>query len=245
MSHETSVIGVKGVIIPKQLLHSKAALSAVCITFQKGCCGGVPGVPGSPGRDGRDGRDGTIGEKGGRGERGEQGVKGESGKLGPHGLKGDGGVKGIKGDLGVKGEKGEVTQQSNWKQCVWKRDDSKDTGLIQECRFSKKHGNTALHVAYAGNLRIDCARCCSRWFFTFNDRECTGPMTIDAVYYTRANNEILRHRQIEGYCENIPEGDVRIGFHIGKCNGQTLADGYTGWNSVSRIMIAEMPPAQQ
>ena len=34
MSHETSVIGVKGVIIPKQLLHSKAALSAVCITFQ-------------------------------------------------------------------------------------------------------------------------------------------------------------------------------------------------------------------
>ena len=34
MAHETSVIGVEGVIIPKQLHHSKAALSVVCITFQ-------------------------------------------------------------------------------------------------------------------------------------------------------------------------------------------------------------------
>ena len=24
-----------------------------------------------------------------------------------------------------------MTQQSNWKQCVWKREDGKDTGLIQ------------------------------------------------------------------------------------------------------------------
>ena len=39
-------------------------------------------------------------------------------------------MKGSKGDLGVKGEKGEGMQQSNWKQCVWKRGDDKDTGLI-------------------------------------------------------------------------------------------------------------------
>ena len=70
-------------------------------------------------------------------------------------------------------------------------------------------------------------------------------MTIDAVYFTLANNDIHRHRQIEGYCENIPAGDVRVGFHIGKCIGETLANGYTGWNSVSRIMIAEVLPAQK
>ena len=101
-------------------------------------------------------------------------------------------------------------------------------------------------MAYGGNLRINCGGgCCSRWFFTFNDRECTGPMTIDAVYYTRASNNIHRHRQIEGYCENIPAGDVRVGFHVGKCSGYGVADAYSGWNSVSRILIAEMPPAQQ
>ena len=70
-------------------------------------------------------------------------------------------------------------------------------------------------------------------------------MTIDAVYYTVASNDIHRHRQIEGYCENIPAGDVRVGFHVGKCSGYSVTNAYSGWNSVSRIMIAEMPSAQQ
>ena len=100
-------------------------------------------------------------------------------------------------------------------------------------------------MAYAGNLRIIGSNRCSRWHFTFNDRECTGPMAIDAADYTGTSNNIHRHRQVEGYCENIPAGDIRVGFHIGKCVGHTLADGYTGWNSVSRIIIAEMSPAQQ
>ncbi|XP_062514720.1 complement C1q tumor necrosis factor-related protein 5-like [Corticium candelabrum] len=34
MAHEMFVIGVERIIIPRQLHHSKAALSAVCITFQ-------------------------------------------------------------------------------------------------------------------------------------------------------------------------------------------------------------------
>ena len=100
-------------------------------------------------------------------------------------------------------------------------------------------------MAYGGNLRIYCRDCCSRWFLTFNDQECTGPMTIDAAHYTRASIEIHRHRQIEGYCENVPAGDVRVGLHVGKCSGYGVANAYSGWNSVSRIMIAEMPPAQQ
>ncbi|XP_062516224.1 collagen triple helix repeat-containing protein 1-like [Corticium candelabrum] len=218
------------------LLLAVAAQSSTSTPANDKCCSGVPGFPGSPGRDGRDGRDGT---------RGEKGEKGASDKIGPRGSKGAMGIQGSKGDLGRKGEKGEATRQVNWKQCVWKSGDDKDSGLIRECRFKKKHGHTALHVAYGGNLRINCADCCSRWFFTFNDRECTGPMTIDAVYYTRAVNDIHRHRQIEGYCENIPAGDVRVGFHVGKCSNYGVADAHSGWNSVSRIMIAEMPPAEQ
>ena len=100
-------------------------------------------------------------------------------------------------------------------------------------------------MAYAGNLRIFGSNRCSRWHFTFNDRECTGPMAIDAADFTATRNNIDRHRQVEGYCENIPAGDIRVGFHIGKCGSYTLADGCTGWKSVSRIIIAEMSPAQQ
>ena len=71
-------------------------------------------------------------------------------------------------------------------------------------------------------------------------------MTIQGVVYLgNVNDNPHRHRQIEGYCENIPAGAVKVGFQIGQCAGYSVADGYTGWNSVSRIMIAEVSPAQQ
>lgn len=76
------------------------------------CCGshcipGVPGIPGNPGRDGR------FGEKG------------------------DTGPKGPAGPVGQKGEPAATTDyvdsigKSTWKQCVWRRSDNKDNGLIQ------------------------------------------------------------------------------------------------------------------
>ena len=42
----------------------------------------------------------------------------------------------------------------------------------------------------------------------------------------------------------VPKGHVRVGFWIGKCQGTNLGDGSTGWNSMSRIVIEEVPPPQ-
>ncbi|XP_062510153.1 collagen triple helix repeat-containing protein 1-like [Corticium candelabrum] len=163
------------------------------------------------------------------------------------------GPKGMKGVDGIKGSKGEQGKESkvNWKQCVWDRRDVKDSGVIQECRFTKRSENSALRVAYAGNLRVYCgshSTCCSRWYFTFNGGECSGPMTIEGlVYSNRRGDDVHRHRQIEGYCENIPAGQIKVAFHIGKCARQssTTYDGETGWASTSRIIIEETAPAQQ
>ena len=72
-------------------------------------------------------------------------------------------------------------------------------------------------------------------------------MTIDGIVFGNpANDDPHRHRQIEGYCENIPADQVTVGFNIGKCreySRTTFAE--TGWQSVSRIMIAEVPPSQK
>ena len=79
------------------------------------------------------------------------------------------------------------------------------------------HDSTALRVFYSGALRIyGCTLCCKRWFFTFNGAECRGPMAIDGVIYMHkvSGEEPLRTRHIEGYCENIPKGRVRVGFHV-------------------------------
>ena len=59
------------------------------------------------------------------------------------------GIKGSKGDLGGKGEKGEATQQLNWKQCVWKRNDDKDSGLIQvDFHNTIAFINACMHFSY-------------------------------------------------------------------------------------------------
>ena len=48
----------------------------------------------------------------------------------------------------------------------------------------------------------------------------------------------------DGYCENIPQGAVRVEVWVGKCSSSTLGDANTGWNSVSRIMIEEVSRSQ-
>ena len=76
---------------------------SIFLLSSQATCGspGIPGIPGVPGNPGRDGISGSRGPAGAKGEPGERG---------------NDYVDLIK---------------SNWKQCVWKRLDGKDTGLIQ------------------------------------------------------------------------------------------------------------------
>ena len=72
-------------------------------------------------------------------------------------------------------------------------------------------------------------------------------MTIEAVVYnswSSGNPELLHHRSFEGYCENIPQCTVRVELWVGSCPGYTVGNVYTGWQSVSRIVIEEVSRAQ-
>jgi hypothetical protein len=103
-------------------------------------------------------------------------------------------------------------------------------------------------VFYEGSLRSRGTGVCNRWYFTFDGAECAKPASIDGVVYVRSTQlDPHRHRHIEGYCNQVPKGHVRVGFWIGKCsNGHGLGDGYTGWGgSMSRIVIEEVPPPQE
>ena len=112
--------------------------------------------------------------------------------------------------------------------------------------FMKKYTDTALHVHFAGNLKTtSCSGCCSRLYFTFNGNGCSSPGTIDGAFYQQTVTN-QRPRHIEGHCHNIKKGTVRVGLSVGKCvTGDKLADSLTGWHSVSRIFIEEVPNPQQ
>jgi len=189
--------------------------SSFCCACQPGTHD-KPGTPGIPGRDGRDGRDGY------------QGPAGMTGPAGPPGLQGTKGETGAQGPSGRKGERGDATSglisHKNWKECAWKDlNDGKDNGLIKECLFNKNFSDTSLHVYWTGVLRIySCDNCCKRWYFTFNGAECSGPVPIDGIVYLSKGSgklNLYRVRHIEGHCNNIHKGKVRVGFWVGNCRG--------------------------
>ena len=121
--------------------------------------------------------------------------------------------------------------------------------IYKECIFKKTSATTGLRVFWSGTLRLyNCHACCRRWYFTFNGAECSTPGAIDGVVYMIQGNsgrkDLHRVRHIEGVCEKIRKGTVRVGFWVGNCAGYGSADAYTGWNSVSRLYVEEVPPPQ-
>ena len=98
----------------------------------------APRPKGKDGVKGQTGDKGSLGMLGQKGEKGNEGPRGESGPPGMLGIKGARGTVGDQGTKGDKGEKGEsvkspssIVPQTNWKQCVWKAGDSRDSGKIK------------------------------------------------------------------------------------------------------------------
>ena len=120
--------------------------------------------------------------------------------------------------------------------------------FFQDCAFNKLKSDTWLNVSFQGVMRVDIGNGkCNRWYFKFNGNECNGPMTIEAIIYNdwpSGNPNLHHHRSFEGYCENIPQGAVRVELWVGQCSSQTLGDAFTGWISVSRIMVEEVSRPQ-
>ena len=44
-----------------------------------------------------------------------------------------------------------------------------------------------------------------------------------------------------GYCEGLSAGWIDVTLNVGQCAGYGTYDFYTGWNSISRIIIEEVP----
>ncbi|XP_028592167.2 collagen triple helix repeat-containing protein 1 [Podarcis muralis] len=186
-----------------------------------------------------------------------QGPNGVPGRDGNPGVNGIPGTPGIPGRDGLKGEKGECMRESfeeswtpNYKQCSWSAlNYGIDLGKIAECTFTKMRSNSALRVLFSGSLRLKCRNaCCQRWYFTFNGAECSGPLPIEAIIYLdqgspELNSTINIHRtsSVEGLCEGISAGLVDIAVWVGTCSDYPPGDASTGWNSVSRIIIEELP----
>ncbi|XP_035691601.1 collagen triple helix repeat-containing protein 1-like [Branchiostoma floridae] len=199
------------------------------------CVLGPPGIPGTNGVPGSNGIPGSPGLGGMDGEKGDRGLPGRPGKSG---------AKGEKGEPGT----GASLPVLNIKQCAWQKlSDDRDHGKITECPFNKLSANSSLRVLWNGALRVtSTSGCCKRWYFTFNGMECSGPLPIEGLVFTNAGNgmnglNIHRVSSIEGICSGVPKGPVNVELWVRNCEGiSNSGNAYTGWNSVSRVIVEEL-----
>lgn len=161
------------------------------------------------------------------------------------------GVPGSQGFPGPPGQKGEqggvVTIEPNWRHCAWwQTNDGRDSGQVYSCSFTKEHSDTYLYVSMSSNLRLagSNAACC-RWYFTFNNNECSNPAKIEAVVYANGYSSYNLHRPrvFMGYCKGLGAGSYSIGLYVGTCSGYGTYDCYTGWISSSHMIIEEVKPS--
>lgn len=131
---------------------------------------------------------------------------------------------------------------------------------IQTCSFSKRSADTALRVAWDGNIALSsCNDCCMRWFLTVNGEECSDPGPIDIALSQSlpgdASYDLTRPASIVGICNGYSNstmlpGDYTVELRVAACEvtdennpaavpeaGNTI----TGQNSVSRFVIEEIP----
>ncbi|CAM4696107.1 unnamed protein product [Leuciscus chuanchicus] len=119
----------------------------------------------------------------------------------------------------------------------------------QECTFTKQRVTSALRVLFSGSLRLKCkTACCQRWYFTFNGAECVSPLPVESIIYLdqgspEFNSTINIHRttSVEGVCGGVGKGLVDVAVWVGTCGDYPHGDASTGWNSVSRVIIEELP----
>ena len=112
--------------------------------------------------------------------------------------------------------------------------------LFQDCAFNKLQSNSALRVSFQGNMGVwGNKNKCSRWYSSSIEINAVDQWRLRLFFFNIWPN-LYCHGSFEGYCEDIPQGVVRVELWVGKCIDQTLGNANTGWNSVSRIMIEEV-----
>jgi hypothetical protein len=118
------------------------------------------------------------------------------------------------------------------------------TRLPLTVNYVKQEANSKLRLTFSSNLRTNGgnASCC-RWALRVNGQQCTTQPVNGNVYISPGGN-YHQHRTITGICSNVPAGDVVVEPWVELCPGYGVADCSTGWNSMTALIVEEIPATE-
>ncbi len=149
----------------------------------------------------------------------------------------------------------------NWAQYVYTENTTEsNTTSLYSSTFSKRTDNSALKISWEGNAALlNCSDCCTRWFIAIDGEECSSPGPIDGAIRQDLSDssigtfDLYRPISVAGICRGtnsstpLVGGDHVISLGVGACapteDGDDIptSDVVTGYNSVSRIIVEELP----
>ncbi|XP_013417801.1 uncharacterized protein LOC106178942 [Lingula anatina] len=120
-----------------------------------------------------------------------------------------------------------------------------NVGTLYTVMYSKKSGASWLKVLWSGNAQeIKAINGCSRWYFTFNDNECSNPGEIESIKFNRyyESDKVVYYNSpftVQGTCQGISAGDVTVALKVGSCTYYLAQETLTSWGTKTSLMIEE------
>ncbi|XP_013405851.1 collagen triple helix repeat-containing protein 1-like [Lingula anatina] len=122
-----------------------------------------------------------------------------------------------------------------------------NVGTLYTVTYNKKSSISGLKVLWSGNAQeLGVPYGCSRWYFTFNDNECSNPGKIESIkfnVYYEALNEVVYFNNpftVQGTCQGISAGDVTVTLKVGLCGLNYVGqETLTSWGTKTSLMIEE------
>jgi hypothetical protein len=106
--------------------------------------------------------------------------------------------------------------------------------------YQKKAADSLLKLTFSSNLRTaGAAGHCCRWALRVNGQHCAP--SVNGNVYINPGGNWHQHRTINGICRNIPAGQVTVEPWIEQCPGYGVHDCHTGWNSMTALIVEEIP----
>lgn len=81
----------------------------------------------------------------------------------------------------------------------------------------------------------------AKWIFRFRFNSLGSLNVVPCAETVQVFPEMFLFTPVEGMCEGVKAGLVDIAVWVGTCSDYPKGDASTGWNSVSRVIIEELP----
>ena len=106
--------------------------------------------------------------------------------------------------------------------------------------YTKKQADSLLRLIFSSNMRTNGgAGSCCQWNLRVNGSSCSPE--VNGNVYINPGGNYHQHHTFNGICSGVAAGTVTVEPWVETCPGYGNHDCYTGWESMTALIVEEIP----